>query len=800
MSASYTTISRRTFSSHRPDTSDDTTRQRNSSSPTSSASSQWKVSGEELDLKAKRKSNAYLAAEAVQQERDAIKTLKRLSMGGSLSIDPDLPYGVDNEFEDFQKKRQHRRRSSSGSSRSSTGSFDDKDEYEDDFGDKTLIDDQTTDSHDTDDNDNDDEDFKIDSEKLMWVPAKSHPSIAPDQFRRHVQSTLDDITKKNGKIKSSDSIPSLKELTDELDKLSEMAGLAATDAVTLARSLSSASSSSSLLYGSDASDSLSLTSSGAGPSVESQRASEEDIDQDAPLLAVENSLKRNKWTTYTRRSRSEKDRVRRRHSPLSDENYKASQSSNNTTTEKQLPPEPQQQQPQQLQKALPPQPSQRSVSHDSLPRSLHQDGTNQLARSQSDISNVSKRTNHSRNRHAGSLINLNSTPDSNKSSVPSSNTQQGTTRANTRTSSLSNEYPQSKPSEVQEDDQIPPRAPRTPPLQQRQYNRPETQIAQEVPEPPTPIQVSALKEKEKEKEKENKSKSKEFLNMFKMKRSTSPKSKDKKRITPTRSTFPQNENSSVSGSEMQQFAQQHDYQQQQSDPHQQQQYSQYPQQSTTQQAPQKSPQRPSLRPTTFKLINKKDDKSRQQRGLQESVNVMPKSTSSSSISTTTSTTTSQTQRSPEASQPSTSTRSQQPMGQPPSTNEQHRAQRELLVRKLSRENIQKSTKPNAPVQFTDSAFGFPLPPLSHSTIIMLDYRFPIHVERALYRLSHLKLANPRRQLRQQVLLSNFMYAYLNLVNHTLYLQQLDEENGEKGDDGVTGDNATALDNVGGQNV
>ncbi|KAJ6256155.1 hypothetical protein Dda_8990 [Drechslerella dactyloides] len=42
-------------------------------------------------------------------------------------------------------------------------------------------------------------------------------------------------------------------------------------------------------------------------------------------------------------------------------------------------------------------------------------------------------------------------------------------------------------------------------------------------------------------------------------------------------------------------------------------------------------------------------------------------------------------------------------------------------------------------------------------------RFPIHIERAIYRLSHLKLANPRRPLLQQVLLSNFMYAYLAKV-------------------------------------
>ena len=49
-------------------------------------------------------------------------------------------------------------------------------------------------------------------------------------------------------------------------------------------------------------------------------------------------------------------------------------------------------------------------------------------------------------------------------------------------------------------------------------------------------------------------------------------------------------------------------------------------------------------------------------------------------------------------------------------------------------------------------------------------RFPIHVERAIYRLSHIKLANPRRPLLQQVLLSNFMYGYLNLINKAVQPQ------------------------------
>lgn len=48
----------------------------------------------------------------------------------------------------------------------------------------------------------------------------------------------------------------------------------------------------------------------------------------------------------------------------------------------------------------------------------------------------------------------------------------------------------------------------------------------------------------------------------------------------------------------------------------------------------------------------------------------------------------------------------------------------------------------------------------------LDYhwtRFPILEERAIYRMAHIKLANPRRALYSQVLLSNFMYAYLAKV-------------------------------------
>ncbi|KAF9986346.1 40S ribosomal protein S4 [Modicella reniformis] len=42
-------------------------------------------------------------------------------------------------------------------------------------------------------------------------------------------------------------------------------------------------------------------------------------------------------------------------------------------------------------------------------------------------------------------------------------------------------------------------------------------------------------------------------------------------------------------------------------------------------------------------------------------------------------------------------------------------------------------------------------------------RFPIHIERAIYRLSHVKLANPRRPLHEQVLISNMMFWYLGVI-------------------------------------
>lgn len=73
-----------------------------------------------------------------------------------------------------------------------------------------------------------------------------------------------------------------------------------------------------------------------------------------------------------------------------------------------------------------------------------------------------------------------------------------------------------------------------------------------------------------------------------------------------------------------------------------------------------------------------------------------------------------------------------------------------------------SQKPQKPVKTHSSRTVTPDPPSPQQQQYYYT-RFPIHIERAIYRLSHLKLANPRRPLLQQVLLSNFMYSYLAKV-------------------------------------
>lgn len=74
-----------------------------------------------------------------------------------------------------------------------------------------------------------------------------------------------------------------------------------------------------------------------------------------------------------------------------------------------------------------------------------------------------------------------------------------------------------------------------------------------------------------------------------------------------------------------------------------------------------------------------------------------------------------------------------------------------------------TTLPTPPLQM-------PTPPPTASGMLTPDgkyinfYRLPIHIERAVYRLSHIKLANPRRPLYEQVLISNLMFWYLGVIN------------------------------------
>lgn len=65
-----------------------------------------------------------------------------------------------------------------------------------------------------------------------------------------------------------------------------------------------------------------------------------------------------------------------------------------------------------------------------------------------------------------------------------------------------------------------------------------------------------------------------------------------------------------------------------------------------------------------------------------------------------------------------------------------------------------------------SLHGLSPEPLQRKLQPDIDYnwsRFSILEERAIYRMAHIKLANPRRELYSQVLLSNFMYSYLAKV-------------------------------------
>lgn len=76
-----------------------------------------------------------------------------------------------------------------------------------------------------------------------------------------------------------------------------------------------------------------------------------------------------------------------------------------------------------------------------------------------------------------------------------------------------------------------------------------------------------------------------------------------------------------------------------------------------------------------------------------------------------------------------------------------------------KEEKEKTNKKNRHLEVPEEPVYKPLQP-------DVDYhwtRFPLLEERAIYRMAHIKLANPRRSLLSQVLLSNFMYSYLAIV-------------------------------------
>lgn len=68
-----------------------------------------------------------------------------------------------------------------------------------------------------------------------------------------------------------------------------------------------------------------------------------------------------------------------------------------------------------------------------------------------------------------------------------------------------------------------------------------------------------------------------------------------------------------------------------------------------------------------------------------------------------------------------------------------------------RKNSSRNLSPDAPMRVLRADVDYPWT------------RFSILEERAIYRMAHIKLANPRRALYSQVLLSNFMYSYLEKV-------------------------------------
>ncbi|KAG0309898.1 40S ribosomal protein S4 [Dissophora globulifera] len=105
----------------------------------------------------------------------------------------------------------------------------------------------------------------------------------------------------------------------------------------------------------------------------------------------------------------------------------------------------------------------------------------------------------------------------------------------------------------------------------------------------------------------------------------------------------------------------------------------------------------------------------------------------------------------------------------------------LLFSRNSSSKASTKVQPSGTERTPPSSFNVAVGQMSSSSSSPLsqDYlrdpsRMPLHIERAIYRLSHIKLANPRRPLHEQVLISNMMFWYLGVIQQ----QQLQQQHSE----------------------
>ncbi|KAG0209765.1 hypothetical protein BGX33_005345 [Mortierella sp. NVP41] len=122
-----------------------------------------------------------------------------------------------------------------------------------------------------------------------------------------------------------------------------------------------------------------------------------------------------------------------------------------------------------------------------------------------------------------------------------------------------------------------------------------------------------------------------------------------------------------------------------------------------------------------------------------------------------------------------------PTGPPSAPNSKTVAKKPSALSLLFSRNGKTSTKvqlsmagPPAPVSHCDPQRNTP----QDGGYVSDPCRMPIQTERAIYRLSHVKLANPRRPLHEQVLISNMMFWYLGVIEQeTEIYQQRQQQQG-----------------------